>query len=679
MGLLDDIALFARSQAEMDAARVDAERKLAEQYGSLAAYTGAQFAPGSATLEARGGMAQPPELGLPVSDLPEYMVEGEKLPSMAETYDVFQSADPYMEQPSAGYVPKRPMPNPEAQQSALDLLLLGMGVTGDALQAFGPAGALAGGVLKTPKALANLRGAVRSFDSANSWRLDPLGFKSKLIEELRIATNEGMTFQNFQALENYLKKKGVKPEEINTMFQIRNMSEQDQFIRFSPGQKFNKRIDPGKVLKEATSTGARSSNRRTLLNEVAYNNIDAQTQNEPAGFVTPVVGRNRYTNAGVFTMHPREIDLKYLADDSNPLNHQSYVLTFDSPVDAKVENSVRGVESPYRYQNTHYSSKTPFGGREPRTDVLGHYRTTDRVYMDPDTDQPKRILFLEEVQSDQIGHLNSLRQDRSFFEEISEKLKGLSEDIGTGDLIDAESQQREIPSSLLTKVYGDKYMALGEVVNELEESATLGELSLKGRVFFEELKSEFNKMHDKLFDGNITLSELDDADLDIYELSLAAKSMASDLTNSLSKADKLAPFASDSKKMYDALVKRIKMRAYRQGYDGIALAPGEVQVDRWASILHTDKQKEGMRKIYSDLIQPRINKAMGHKADGTMRMENPDIDRDDPDAGGYGRIYNAPVWLFTEDDLKKIETEGMYEYKDGGAVNKIVNDVDIFS
>ncbi len=76
-----------------------------------------------------------------------------------------------------------------------------------------------------------------------------------------------------------------------------------------------------------------------------------------------------------------------------------------------------------------------------------------------------------------------------------------------------------------------------------------------------------------------------------------------------------------------------------------------------------------MRKIYSDLIQPRINKAMGHKADGTMKME--DIDRD--------KTYNAPVWIFTEDDLKKIETEGMYEYKDGGAVNKMVNDVDIFS
>ena len=157
-----------------------------------------------------------------------------------------------------------------------------------------------------------------------------------------------------------------------------------------------------------------------------------------------------------------------------------------------------------------------------------------------------------------------MRQDRSFFEEISEKLKGLSEDLGAGDLIDAESQQREIPNSLITKVYGDKYMALGEIMNELEESATLGELSLRGRVFFEELKSEFNKMHDKLFEIGVTREELDDIDLDIYELSLSAKSTASDLTNSLSKADKLAPFASDSKKMYDALVKRIKMRAYRQ-------------------------------------------------------------------------------------------------------------------
>ena len=668
MGLLDDIALFARSQAEMDAARVDAERKLAEQYGSLAAYTGAQFAPGSATLEARGGMAQPPELGLPFSDLPEYMVEGEKLPSMAEIYDVFQSADPYMEQPSAGYVPKRPMPNPEAQQSALDLLLLGMGVTGDALQAGGGAvGAIAGGALKAPRAIQRF---TRVFKDKT---VNPFGFKSKLIEELRLARDEGMTFQNFQALENHLKKKGVKPEEINTMFQIRNMSEQDQFTRFSPGEGFNKRIDPGKVLDAAEPPPftVDSTYRRTRLNEVAYNDIDAQRQNERAGSVTPVAGTNYYRSAGLYTLHPREIDLKYATDDSDPMNHQSYVLVFNSPVDAEVKNSISGVDSPYRYQNKHYSHGMGLEGSitEPRTDVLGHYRTTDRVYIDPDSGQPKRILFLEEVQSDQIGHLNSLRQDRSFFEEISEKLKGFSEDLGTGDLIDAESQQREITSSLITKVYGDKYMALGKIVDELEESATLGELSVQGRVFFEQIKSEFNKMNEKLFDGNITRAELDDIDLDIYELSLAAKSTASDLTNSLSKADKLAPFASDSKKMYDALANKIKIRAYRQGYDGIALSPGEVHVDRWASVLHNDKQKEGMRKIYSDLIQPRINKAMGHKADGTMKME--DIDRD--------KTYNAPVWIFTEDDLAKIRTEGAYEYKDGGAVNKIVNDVDIFS
>ena len=261
MGLLDDIALFARSQAEMDAARVDAERKLAEQYGSLAAYTGAQFAPGSATLEARGGLAQPPELGLPVSRLPEHMLEAEKLPGMAEIYDVFQSADPYMEQPSAGYVPKRPMPNPEAQQSALDLLLLGMGVTGDALQTLGPAGAIAGGALKLPRNIQKFNRLI------NNYNADPFGFRSKLIEELRIAKNEGMTFQNFQALENYLKKKGVKPEEINTMFQLRNMSEKDQFVRFSPGQEYSKKIDPGKVLENAVLN---SPNRRTLIREEGW-------------------------------------------------------------------------------------------------------------------------------------------------------------------------------------------------------------------------------------------------------------------------------------------------------------------------------------------------------------------------------------------------------------------------
>ncbi len=147
-------------------------------------------------------------------------------------------------------------------------------------------------------------------------------------------------------------------------------------------------------------------------------------QNEPAGFVTPVAGDNRYRNAGLFTMHPRDIDLEYLADDSNPLNHQSYVLTFDSPVEGEGFETSR-LSSTYRYQNSHYDIELIDGTRMPRRDVLGHYRTTDRIYIDPKDNQPKRILFLEEVQSDQIGHLNSIKQDKIFFENISEKLKGI--------------------------------------------------------------------------------------------------------------------------------------------------------------------------------------------------------------------------------------------------------------
>jgi len=673
MGLLDDIELFARSQAEIDAARVDAERKLAEQYGSLAAYTGAQFAPGSATLEARGGMAQPPELGLPVSDLPEYMVEGEKLPSMAETYDVFQSADPYMEQPSAGYVPKRPMPNPEAQQSALDLLLLGMGVTGDALQAGGgAAGAIAGGALKLPRNIQKFNRLI------NHYNADPFGFRSKLIEELRIAKNEGMKFQNFQALENYLKKKGVKPEEINTMFQLRNMSQDDQFRFLSPPRE-STRIDPGQVLEYAT---LQTPNRRTLITEEAYGGILQQKVNEKDGkAVTAVVGNNPYTDQGFHVLHPREIDEKYLGQN---LNDQAYVLSFDTKLDQTnpaTNTDFTGLmdDSSEHWFKDYFDFDEKIKVGVPRRDVLGHYRTTDRIYMDPKDNQPKRILFLEEVQSDFLGNLNDLRSAQRMRQEAEKDLQEIRWIEGDQTQL-AQTDRDEAPrfyDRLIKKLAIEKRDRLLDLAKKLrgEDAPTNQSMANIPRDFQQdyyeiyELAEEMDRAVDNT-GGALSIEELSRYDRRTYEI-LENMSQATDQADySLSKRTSVAPFVKDPKKMYDALVKRIKMRAYRQGYDGIALAPGEVHVDRWENTgLHTDKQKEGMRKIYSDLIQPRINKAMGHKADGTMKME--DIDRD--------KTYNAPVWIFTEDDLKKIETEGMYEYKDGGAVNKMVNDVDIFS
>ena len=677
MGLLDDIALFARSQAEMDAARVDAERKLAEQYGSLAAYTGAQFAPGSATLEARGGMAQPPELGLPVSDLPEYMVEAEKLPGMAETYDVFQSADPYMEQPSAGYVPKRPMPNPEAQQSALDLLLLGMGVTGDALQAGGgAAGAIAGGALKIPRAIQKFNRLI------NNYNADPFGFRSKLIEELRIAKNEGMTFQNFQALENYLKKKGVKPEEINTMFQLRNMGQEDQFRFLSPPRE-RTRIDPGQVLEYAT---LQTPNRRTLITEEAYGGILQQKVNEKDGkAVTAVVGDNPYTDQSFYVLHPREIDEQYFGDN---LNDQAYVLSFDTKL--YEQNPVTNTDfTGLMDDSSEHWFKDYFDAEEqktygvPRRDVLGHYRTTDRIYIDPKDNQPKRILFLEEVQSDFLGNLNDLRASQRMRQEAEKDLQEIrwiegdqtelaQTRLGDRKILDLKQHNALIKKLAIEK--RDRLLALTKKLRGEDAPSDQSAVNIPTRFqqdYYEilELAEEMDKAVDNT-GGALSIEELSRYDRRMYEI-LENMSQATDQADySLSKRTSVAPFVKDPKKMYDALVKRIKMRAYRQGYDGIALAPGEVHVDRWENTgLHTDKQKEGMRKIYSDLIQPRINKAMGHKADGTMKME--DIDRD--------KTYNAPVWIFTEDDLKKIETEGMYEYKDGGAVNKMVNDVDIFS
>jgi len=695
MGLLDDIELFARSQAEMDAARVDAERKLAEQYGSLAAYTGAQFAPGSATLEARGGMAQPPELGLPVSDLPKYMVEGEKLPSMAETYDVFQSADPYMEQPSAGYVPKRPMPNPQAQQSALDLLLLGMGVTGDALQAGGgAAGAIAGGALKIPRAIQKFNRLI------NNYNADPFGFRSKLIEELRIAKNEGMKFQNFQALENHLKKKGVKPEEINTMFQLRNMSQDDQFRFLSPPRE-RTRIDPGQVLEYAT---LQTPNRRTLITEEAYGGILQQKINEKDGkAVTAVIGDNPYTDQGFHVLHPREIDEKYLGQN---LNDQAYVLSFDTKL--YEQNPVTNTDfTGLMDDSSEHWFKDYFDADEqktyglPRRDVLGHYRTTDRIYIDPKDNQPKRILFLEEVQSDFLGNLNDLRASQRMRQEAEKDLQEIrwiegdqtelaQTRLGDRKILDLKQHNALIKKLAIEK--RDRLLALTKKLRGEDAPTDQSAVNIPTRFqqdYYEilELAEDMDKAVDNT-GGALSIEELSRYDRRMYEI-LENMSQATDETvDSLSKRTSVAPFVKDPKKMYDALVKRIKMRAYRQGYDGIALAPGEVHVDRWAgSGLHTDKQQEGMRKIYSDLIQPRINKAMGHKADGTMKMENYDQFEEIPNIGlatdrdgNYiPKSYNAPVWLFTEDDLKKIETEGVYEYKDGGAVNKIVNDVDIFS
>ncbi len=578
MGLLDDIALFARSQAEMDAARVDAERKLAEQYGSLAAYTGAQFAPGSATLEARGGLAQPPELGLPVSRLPEHMLEAEKLPGMAEIYDVFQSADPYMEQPSAGYVPKRPMPNPEAQQSALDLLLLGMGVTGDALQAFGPVGAIAGGALKLPRNIQKFNRLI------NNYNADPFGFRSKLIEELRIAKNEGMTFQNFQALENHLKKKGVKPEEINTMFQLRNMGQEDQFRFLSPPRE-RTRIDPGKVLEYAT---LQTPNRRTLIREEAYGGILQQKVNEKDGkAVTAVVGDNPYTDQGFHVLHPREIDEKYLGQN---LNDQAYVLSFDTKL--YEQNPVTNTDfTGLMDDSSEHWFKDYFDAEEqktygvPRRDVLGHYRTTDRIYIDPKDNQPKRILFLEEVQSDFLGNLNDLRASQRMRQEAEKDLQeirwieGDQTELAQTRLGDRKILNLKQHNALIKKLAiekRDRLLALTKKLRGEDAPSDQSAVNIPTRFqqdYYEilELAEDMDKAVDNT-GGALSIEELSRYDRRMYEILENMSQATDEAADSLSKRTSVAPFVKDPKKMYDALVKRIKMRAYRQGYDGIALA-----------------------------------------------------------------------------------------------------------
>jgi len=99
----------------------------------------------------------------------------------------------------------------------------------------------------------------------------------------------------------------------------------------------------------------------------------------------------------------------------------------------------------------------------PRRDVLGHYRTTDRIYMDPKDNQPKRILFLEEVQSDFLGNLNDLRAAQRMRQEAEKDLQ---------EIRWIEGDQTELAQTIL----GDR-----KILNLKQHNALIKKLALEKR------------------------------------------------------------------------------------------------------------------------------------------------------------------------------------------------------
>ena len=130
-GAIQRIKDFFAEQAQFNKERMlgeaQAQRGAAEMMPTEAqvAWGAAQLAPGAASFDLSGGMVTPPGKDVKLQDLPEYMVEGEKLPSFAEN----------VERGGWGYV---------------DAALQGLGSLGDVVSAVPIVGAPLGAAMKVP-------------------------------------------------------------------------------------------------------------------------------------------------------------------------------------------------------------------------------------------------------------------------------------------------------------------------------------------------------------------------------------------------------------------------------------------------------------------------------------------------------------------------------------------------
>ena len=132
--LKDFFAEQIERKIERDMMMAEAQRAAIEELTptkAQAAWGAAQFAPGGAWIDASGNMVLPPSSDVELRDLPEYMLEGEKMPSMAE----------HLGQGGWGY---------------LHAGLQGLGSLGDAAYGIPFVGPVAGTVLKAPGAVGKI-------------------------------------------------------------------------------------------------------------------------------------------------------------------------------------------------------------------------------------------------------------------------------------------------------------------------------------------------------------------------------------------------------------------------------------------------------------------------------------------------------------------------------------------
>lgn len=283
-------------------------------------------------------------------------------------------------------------------------------------------------------------------------------------------------------------------------------------------------------------------------------------------------------------------------------------------------------------------SRTPRYSQHFTDDTIAWFRTVERKFKDPVTGEERRVLFIEEMQSDwhqkgrQLGYADEgdalVRSDeyeefRELFEEAESNYEVLQDDYGMDandayyQLEDAKSRHADIEYDLenLQTEWNDLEMEADDIVNELQldADALLAESerqpTLPGTPKREpppdveipdEMQNKLDDLQNQIDDmeGDLRAQEDVVSDAESAHDSLQeADEQLTDARNDFEGADETTPEggkpppAPFGQTWTELALKRMLQKAVDDGYDTIAWSRGQVQADRYNAALYVEDLK----------------------------------------------------------------------------------------
>lgn len=272
-------------------------------------------------------------------------------------------------------------------------------------------------------------------------------------------------------------------------------------------------------------------------------------------------------------------------------------------------------------------------------DTIAHFRTVERKFKDPITGEERRVLFMEEMQSDwhqkgrQLGYADEgdllMRSDeydemRELFEEAEQNYEVLTEDYGMsvddayyqleeaktrhgdieydleatqGEWNDLDMEADEIRSELqldLERFEADKQMDLPgtpertppdvEIPDEMQEK--LDDLQMQ----IDDHESDLRAQEDMVSDAESAHDTLQEADEQLTE---ARQDFEGADETPVSDKPPPAPFGQTWTELG---FKRLLQKAVDDGYDTVAWSRGQVQADRYNAAAYVEDLKYTKRR-----------------------------------------------------------------------------------